>query len=232
MVSMTPEEALYQSAHLQRRRGSQLQGRLVQGHRVLCPSARTIGVGLADHHTMAPLRDHSRERNLDLHHPRGRHHTSSSSTRETQDRRPDWMTSRSTDRSSPASRIGEPTENQVPPMTSDLPIRRAGLIAANESIGAMYQVAPPTPSDGSSLPIESCAYVASRPSDTSAMSRDTVHRCPATSCTLGPAAVIPSGVEGRAASKSWIWPSACAVVEHQAARSASVMALGLQAAAR
>jgi hypothetical protein len=138
--------------------------------------------------TRWPLRDHSRERNLDLHHPRGRHHTSSSSTRETQDRRPDWMTSRSTDRSSPASRIGEPTENQVPPMTSDLPIRRAGLIAANESIGAMYQVAPPTPSDGSSLPIESCAHVASRPSDTE-RSPTVVHR----------GASSPSGQHHRAA---------------------------------
>ena len=30
------------------------QGRLIQGHRVLCPSAKTIGVGFADHHTVAP----------------------------------------------------------------------------------------------------------------------------------------------------------------------------------
>jgi hypothetical protein len=29
------------------------QGRLVQSHRVVCPSARTIGMDLVDHHTMA-----------------------------------------------------------------------------------------------------------------------------------------------------------------------------------
>jgi hypothetical protein len=47
------------------------QCRLVQGHRVLSPSARTIGVGSAGHHTVAPLwclrhavRTHS------LHHPK------------------------------------------------------------------------------------------------------------------------------------------------------------------
>jgi hypothetical protein len=49
------------------------QGRLVQGNRVLCPSARTIGV-VSLTITRWPLtRDHPRGRGLDLHHQRGRH---------------------------------------------------------------------------------------------------------------------------------------------------------------
>jgi Multicopper oxidase len=54
--------------------GAQLeQGRLVQGHRVPCPSARTIGV-VSLTITRRPLaRDHPRGRDLDQHHQRGRH---------------------------------------------------------------------------------------------------------------------------------------------------------------
>ena len=49
------------------------QGRLVQGHRVLCPSARTIGVGLADHHTVALLRASGTPSGPGyLHHQKGR----------------------------------------------------------------------------------------------------------------------------------------------------------------
>jgi hypothetical protein len=49
------------------------QGRLVQSHRVMCPSARTIGVELADHHSMAftNVVAHA-EKAGDLHHKRGR----------------------------------------------------------------------------------------------------------------------------------------------------------------
>ena len=46
------------------------QGRLVQGHRVSCPSARTL-VGLADRHTVAPQRGHPRRLDQELHHVLG-----------------------------------------------------------------------------------------------------------------------------------------------------------------
>jgi hypothetical protein len=50
------------------------QGRLIQSHRVVCPFARTIGVGLADHHTMASINVviHA-DKAEQLHHERGRH---------------------------------------------------------------------------------------------------------------------------------------------------------------
>ena len=50
------------------------QGRLVQGHRVLCPSARTIGV-VSLTITRWPLHVITHvDGDLDLHHQRGRHH--------------------------------------------------------------------------------------------------------------------------------------------------------------